>query len=1027
MDDSGWFTQQLAEFIAAVSAAEDEAAAALAVVERAAEALDAEVAAIVHDGNLVAAVGYPEGSAPVDALVRVRPGVADGWLDVPGVGPCPAVATTLEHPSDATLVVARRTSLTRQEVGLLQGMARVGAMTMRVLNVLAAEHTAREEVERLAHEQTALRQVATLVAKEATADEVFSAVAAGVGRALAVADYSSVGRYDPDGTVEIVGSWSRVGDSGVLGRQMPLGGRNVTTLVFEHNAPARVDHLADPSALTATVREVGARSSAGAPIAVAGRLWGVMIVASARDAALPADTEYRLAEFTELVATAISNAEAREQLRRVADEQAALRRVATLVAREAPPTAVFAAVAEEAGRLIPAELAYIGRYQGDGTVTFIGGWHATGDPDAVGTTMGLGGRNVCTIVFETGRPARLDDYAEASGAQAEGARESGVTSTAGVPITVSGRLWGMMIASATGGNVLPAGTEKRLAEFTELVATAIANTEAREELRRVADEQAALRRVATLVARGVESDVLFDAVAEEVGALFAADLTGIARFEPDGEAEIVGGYGLLRIRRRRPFNPDPRLALALVQATGRAARLEVDDPTSPDQPSAVQAEGIRSEVASPIVVEGRVWGAFAVGSRHDRLPLDTEGRLVDFTKLVATAIANTQTRQELRTIADEQAALRRVATLVARAAPPAAVFAAVAEEVGGLLPIDIAVVSRYDVGGTVAIVGAWSRSGHLPVVDTHGSLRGHNVSTLVFETGLPARIDAYSAEDSDTTAAARKAGVRSAVGTPISVAGRLWGVMIAAMTREGSLPAKTETRLNAFTELVATAIANAEAQAELAGSRARIVATADETRQRIERDLHDGAQQRLVSLALQLRAAQAAVPPELDDLAAELDAVSAGLIGALDELREFARGIHPAILAEGGLGPALRTLARRSGVPVELRVRTQARLPERVEVTAYYVVSEALANAAKHANASAVTVDVSSTQEVVRLTVQDDGVGGADPARGSGLIGLKDRVAATGGKMLLRSRLGEGTRLDVELPLGGDRLPSSPY
>jgi signal transduction histidine kinase len=255
------------------------------------------------------------------------------------------------------------------------------------------------------------------------------------------------------------------------------------------------------------------------------------------------------------------------------------------------------------------------------------------------------------------------------------------------------------------------------------------------------------------------------------------------------------------------------------------------------------------------------------------------------------------------------------------------------------------------------------------------------------------------------------------VGCPIVVGGRLWGVIAASTKREQPFPPDTEAQIGRFTQLVATAVANAEAQAELTASRARIVAAADQTRRRIERDLHDGAQQRLVSLVLQLRAAQAAVPPELGELAAELDAVAAGLNGALEELREFARGIHPAILAEGGLGPALRALARRSSVPVELQVDMKGRLPERVEVAAYYVVAEALTNVAKHANASGVRVDVNTDDGLVRLDIRDDGVGGADPARGSGLVGLKDRIEATGGSLRVESRPGQGTSLLVELPI----------
>ena len=205
---------------------------------------------------------------------------------------------------------------------------------------------------------------------------------------------------------------------------------------------------------------------------------------------------------------------------------------------------------------------------------------------------------------------------------------------------------------------------------------------------------------------------------------------------------------------------------------------------------------------------------------------------------------------------------------------------------------------------------------------------------------------------------------------------------------------------------------------ELAASRARIVAAADETRRTIERDLHDGAQQRFVSLALEVRAAQAAVPPDHPELEAQLAHVAGGLASAVDELREMARGIHPAILAEGGLGPALKALARRSPIPLQLDVRAEGRLPERVEVAAYYVVSEAVTNAAKHAHASLVHVDAEAVAGVLRLVVRDDGAGGADPAQGTGLIGLKDRVEALGGTITVASPAGGGTLVDVTLPLG---------
>jgi signal transduction histidine kinase len=256
------------------------------------------------------------------------------------------------------------------------------------------------------------------------------------------------------------------------------------------------------------------------------------------------------------------------------------------------------------------------------------------------------------------------------------------------------------------------------------------------------------------------------------------------------------------------------------------------------------------------------------------------------------------------------------------------------------------------------------------------------------------------------------------------VQGRLWGVLVTATLSEQPLAADTETRLASFTELVATAIANAENLSELKASRARVVAAADKARRQIERDLHDGAQQRLVSLTLALRTVQMAVVPGDGELGDGLARIAEGLVGVQDDLREIARGIHPAILARGGLVPALKALARRCTVPVELDVRTEPRLPERVEVAAYYVVAEALTNAAKHANASAILVDAEATDRVLHLRVRDDGVGGADPVRGSGLVGLRDRVAALGGTITVQSPAGAGTSLHVELPLA-DRSGAS--
>jgi len=246
----------------------------------------------------------------------------------------------------------------------------------------------------------------------------------------------------------------------------------------------------------------------------------------------------------------------------------------------------------------------------------------------------------------------------------------------------------------------------------------------------------------------------------------------------------------------------------------------------------------------------------------------------------------------------------------------------------------------------------------------------------------------------------------------------LWGALFVHQKQTHQpLPQDTESRLTGFTELVATAIANAESRSELAASRTRIVAASDETRRRVERDLHDGVQQRLVTLGLRLRSAQEELPDDPEEVRAELSHFAQGLAAVLEELREISRGIHPAILSEGGLAPALKTLARRSPIPVALDVRVEGRLPDGVEVAAYYVVSEMLTNTAKHAQASAVYVDVVRAEGILHLSVRDDGVGGADPSRGSGLVGLRDRVEALGGTIAFQSAKGAGTAVEVMLPL----------
>jgi signal transduction histidine kinase len=533
-------------------------------------------------------------------------------------------------------------------------------------------------------------------------------------------------------------------------------------------------------------------------------------------------------------------------------------------------------------------------------------------------------------------------------------------------------------------------------------------------------EQAALRRVATLVARGTPPSEVFAAVAAEVGRLLGADFTYLSRYGPDDSATVVGAWtstgipGPLSVGSR--WGIKGRNLHAIVIRTGRPARIDDYARTSGPLAEAARGVGIRSGVGVPIGAEGRLWGTIVVGSvRQEPLPAGTETRLAGFIELAATAIANTQARVELRRFADEQAALRRVATLVARLARPEEVFAAITQEAGQLLGARRAVMSRYGPGGATVVAG-WSSTSEAFSLGTQWTIGGRNLHTMVAETHRPARMDDYTGA-TGPAAEAREVGVRSGVGVPISVGGRLWGVMVVSSTQEEPLPADTEARLAAFTELATTAIANAESQAALAASRVRIVATADLTRRRIERDLHDGAQQRLVSLALRLRDARAVVPPEDGELAQQLSDAVTDVIGVLDELRETARGLHPAILAQGGLRPALAALARRSVIPVRLDVQVPGRLTDQAEMAAYYVVAEALTNAAKYAHATVVDVQVDAGDDMLRVYVRDDGLGGAGFGHGSGLIGLKDRAEALGGHLRLDSPPGAGTALAVTLPL----------
>ena len=368
-------------------------------------------------------------------------------------------------------------------------------------------------------------------------------------------------------------------------------------------------------------------------------------------------------------------------------------------------------------------------------------------------------------------------------------------------------------------------------------------------------------------------------------------------------------------------------------------------------------------------------------------------------------------RDELARLNEEQAALRRVATLVAHGMPSDEVFAAVTKEVALLLGSEITRLLRFEPDGSATVAATWNRTGGALPVGSRIAIDGI-VAAPVRDSGKPARRVEQSPPD-------LPGGSYSAVGAPIMVGGTIWGAMTALSPQDQPLPAGTEARIGEFTDLVGTAIANAQARADLVASRARIVAAADESRRRIERNLHDGIQQRLVALALQLRLIEPDVPPEALELGRQLRGLDVGLADALDDLREVSRGIHPAVLSEGGLVPALKALARRTPVPMEFDLDVENRLPPSVEAAAYYLVAEAITNAVKHARASVVRVSAAVRGSRLFLTVRDDGAGGADPSCGSGLIGLTDRAEALGGTLTIISPPGQGTSIQAELPLSG--------
>ncbi|HVN61662.1 MAG TPA: GAF domain-containing protein [Gaiellaceae bacterium] len=680
------------------------------------------------------------------------------------------------------------------------------------------------------------------------------------------------------------------------------------------------------------------------------------------------------------------------------EQNAALRRVTRLITRHAELEMVFDPVVSEVARVLDASACLL-----------------RDDPDGWTTVL-----------------ASLGDPAYPKGSRWPSGGFSLLESSLAAPVVVDGVTWGVLCARLREPSQPDA--EAWLQDVAELVSMAVAGASSRAALRRQKGEQAALRHVATLVAEGSSLSDLFAAVARAVAQAIEADAISVERIDADRSTTVIASLDAPRfpIGSRWPLD-EPGLHASVI-TSGRPVRIDDVSVLSGATGAALRESAIRSLVAAPIVVSGGLWGLmWAGGKRAEPLAAATETRLRDFTEFAAVAVANADSRNRLRRLADSEASLRRVATLAAEGATPAELLSAVADEAARILDGSSVAIVQYEGDDSFHVVAAHND----PVFEVGSSwpVEEASLAAAVRETRAPVRIHDFSETRGMVAEAVRAAGLASAIGAPIVVDANVWGMIVVGIReRRGALPLFTgwytsrmlsssvsgqeiESRLASFTELAGTAISRAHAQSELIASRVRIVEAGDEARRRIERDLHDGTQQRLVALALHLQRLRGDVSADERLVQAGFEQVERELRAVIDEVRELSRGVHPAQLEEGGLRPALRALARRSPIPVDLSIDVAERPPASVETAIYYVVSESLANAIKHSRATSLAVTVARDSGAVRATVADDGVGGAEMGAGSGLTGLSDRVDALAGRFSVVSPRGGGTTVSVELPV----------
>lgn len=710
-------------------------------------------------------------------------------------------------------------------------------------------------------------------------------------------------------------------------------------------------------------------------------------------------------------------------------ERKALLRLGSL-AGTAPIQDLFDAIADELSNLVDLEtgrtrqvMSGIGRFDEDQMVTVVAvrgplpGWFP------LGSRWKLDGDSSNAEVFRTGRPARRGDGILMTGTIARQLETIKATSSVAVPLFVDDKLWGSATVVSGQPTPLPANIESRLAEFAALASTAISSAQRRAEVERLAGEHAALRRVATLVAGGAEPEKVWDVVLSELAELCDAPRTSLLRYDSADSVTVIAARAVAgnveRLPSRWPVTGNTLSAQVAAKRT--VVRVDWADIEGEIGEVVRGRTDLGTSIMAPVFDQGDLWGGLAVhASRGHTLAADTERRLVGFAELVSTALANAGARAEIRRIADEQTTIRRIATMVARQAPPTEICQTVTEALTDLLAIEDMRLFRYDSGTEVTVVGSCGlMTGDYPAGSTHPLLAGTAVD-LVRRDGVTTRLDGGDDIAGEPARAAREANLRSTVACPVFVGDRLWGVLVMASPQLGRIPDRVLQPISDCVDLIATAIRNTEAEERLLASRARIVAATDEARRRFERDLHDSAQQRLVSLALELRATESLAGEALTATADEVDAI-------LNDLRDLSRGLHPTMLSEGGLPSAIRSLVRRCPAPVRLVLPdTWSGVAEVVEIACYYVVAEALTNVAKHALAGVVELELALDDAGVRVTVTDDGVGGVDSSGGSGLIGIADRLEALGGSLSVVSPPGAGTTLVAKLPAAGQETSSTP-